>query len=369
MSIGMRYLCSALLLSSTAIVEAQPWPAEKATAWYAAQPWLVGSNYLPASAINQLEMWQTDTFDPKRIDAELGWAAGIGMNTMRVFLHDLPWQQDAAGFKKRIDAFLKLAQKHRIRPMLVLFDSCWDPSPRTGKQREPRPGVHNSGWVQSPALAALGDASQHPRLESYVKGVVAAFANDDRVLAWDLWNEPDNLNTGSYADPKDKLEHVRVLLPKAFDWARAARPKQPLTSGVWKGDWSSEEKLDPIQRIQLESSDVVSFHSYDKPEEFEKRVEWVQRYRRPLFCTEYMARPRGSTFLGVLPLAKRLRVAAYNWGFVAGKSQTNLPWDSWQRPYVDRQPEVWFHDIFHADGRAYRPEEVELIRNATGRGR
>jgi len=370
MSIRSRCLGATLLLSATApLVDAQAWSFQKATAWYAAQPWPVGGNYLPASAINQLEMWQADTFDRKRIDAELGWAEGIGMNTMRVFLHDLLWQQDAAGFRKRIDAFLGLAQKHRIRPMLVLFDSCWDPSPRLGKQRAPRPGVHNSGWVQSPALAALLDDSQHKRLEAYVKGVLAAFANDERVLAWDLWNEPDNLNNGSYSDPKDKLEHVRALLPRVFEWARAARPKQPLTSGVWKGDWSSDDKLDAIQRIQLESSDVVSFHSYDKPEEFEKRVAWLARYGRPLFCTEYMARPRGSTFEGVLPVAKRLGVAAYNWGFVAGKSQTNLPWDSWQRPYVDRQPDVWFHDIFHADGRAYRPEEVELIQKATRRGR
>src|SRR5579862_5386287 len=173
------------------------WTEQQADAWYAKQGWLVGSNYLPATASNELEMWQADTFDPKRIDLELGWAESLGLNTMRVFLHDLLWQQDAPGFQNRIDTFLSIAAKHHIRILFVLFDSCWDPYPHLGKQREPRPGVHNSGWVQSPGAKALEDASQYPRLEAYVTGVVGAFAKDPRVLAWDVWNEPDNLNEGS----------------------------------------------------------------------------------------------------------------------------------------------------------------------------
>src|SRR5438045_5946418 len=64
------------------------WSEQKANSWYQQQPWVVGSDYIPASAINELEMWQAETFDPKQIDKELGWAEGLGMNTMRVFLHD-----------------------------------------------------------------------------------------------------------------------------------------------------------------------------------------------------------------------------------------------------------------------------------------
>jgi Cellulase (glycosyl hydrolase family 5) len=363
-------LVAALLLLTTAsLTQAQVWPREKAETWYAAQPWLVGSNYIPSTAINQLEMWQADTFDPKRIDEELGWAEGLGMNTMRVFLHDLPWQQNAEGFRHRLDQFLGLAQKHHIRPLLVLFDSCWDPAPALGKQRAPKPGVHNSGWLQSPGRKAIADAAEQPRLEAYVRGLVTAFASDERILGWDVWNEPDNLNDSSYADPKSKLDQVRALLPKVFEWARSGHPKQFLTSGVWKGDYSAPEKLDPIQKVQLDSSDVISFHSYDPADEFERRVGWLRRYGRPVICTEYMARPRGSTFQAILPIAKKQHVAAYNWGFVAGKSQTFLPWDSWEHPYVDRQPDVWFHDVFQADGQPYRAEEVQTIRDLTGRGR
>ena len=367
---GSRRIWVALLLilGLGACLQAEPqqrWTEKAANDWYRKQPWLVGSNYIPATAINQLEMWQADTFDSKRIDLELGWAESIGLNTMRVFLHDLPWQQDAQGFRTRIDTFLQIANKHHIKPLFVLFDSCWDPDPRLGKQHEPRPGIHNSGWVQSPGAKALQEAAQYPRLEAYVEGVVGAFATDERVLGWDVWNEPDGTNQGSYEklEPKNKVALVLELLPKVFDWARDAHPRQPLTSGVWKGTWSSPEKLDPVEKIQIEMSDIISFHSYDKPEEFEKRIVWLQSYHRPILCTEYMARGNGSTFQGSLPVAKKYHVAAINWGLVAGKTQTYLPWDSWQHPYTDREPAVWFHEIFRNDGTPYQLREVHFIRD------
>ena len=347
--------------------QAQRWSEERANAWYQQEPWLVGSNFIPATAINEFEMWQASTFDPQEIDRELGWAEALGMNTMRVFLHDLLWDQDAAGFKQRIDKFLAICAKHHIKPILVLFDSCWDPFPVLGPQHPAIPGVHNSGWVQSPGAAALRDPAQYPRLQAYVRGTIEAFANDSRILAWDLWNEPDGTNTGSYEtlEPKNKLELVAKLLPQVFTWARSANPSQPLTSGVWDGDWSSADKLNPIQRVQLAQSDVISFHNYDWPEDFERRVEWLERYHRPIICTEFMARPLGSTFDMVLPIAKTHHVAAINWGLVAGKTQTYLPWDSWQRPYVLEKPAVWFHEIFYPDGKPYREQEVKIIRELT----
>ena len=363
-----RILIGTLLVALTATAQAQRWTEAKANQWYAQQPWLVGANYIPATAINELEMWQADTWDPARIDKELGWAEGIGMNTMRVFLHDLLWDQDSAGFRERIDQFLTIADRHHIRPMFVLFDSCWDPFPQLGRQRAPKPGVHNSGWVQSPGAKALQDPAQYTRLEAYVTGVVGRFAKDQRILAWDIWNEPDNDNTPAYVklEPKNKVELVLMLLPKAFSWGRSANPTQPLTSGVWKGDWSSPDKLSPIEKVQLDNSDVLSFHNYDNPAEFEKRIVWLEQLHRPILCTEYMARGNGSTFEGSLPIAKKHKVAAINWGLVAGKTQTYLPWDSWQRPYTNRKPAVWFHEVFRTDGAPYRPSEVEFIRKITG---
>ncbi len=363
------FILCLVILSALAFGQSEQWTAKEANEWYARQPWLVGSNYISSDAINQLEMWQATTFNLTRIDIELGMAEGLGMNTMRVFLHDLLWQQDAGGFKKRLDRFLDLAKKHKIRPILVLFDSCWNPFPELGIQRAPRPGVHNSGWVQSPGARELTDPHLYSRFLDYAQDVVYSFNKDDRILAWDVWNEPDNTNDSSYgkSEPKNKVELVQAVLPRVYDYVRAGNPTQPLTSGVWRGDWSSPDKLSPIEKLQINLSDVISFHNYDKPEEFEKRVKWLQAFGRPILCMEYMARGNGSTFGGILPIAKKYKIAAYNWGFVAGKTQTWLPWDSWQKPYTDRQPTVWFHEIFTAEGQPYRQEEVDLIRELTGR--
>jgi hypothetical protein len=368
----------ALIVSFVSLVRSVPlqgqasrWSEEKAKAWYEQQPWLVGSNYIPATAINELEMWQAQSFDATQIDKELGWAEDMGMNTMRVFLHDLVWEQNAAGFKKRIDQFLEIAARHHIKPLFVLFDSCWDPHPKLGEQHPPIPGVHNSGWVQSPGSPALGDPAQEDRLKAYVVGVVEAFANDSRVLGWDVWNEPSNMNEGSYSkqEPPNKPQLVEAMLPKVFSWARQAHPLQPLTSGVWDIDFEKGSPMTKTQQIQIDNSDVITFHNYDWPESFEKEVLFLEKWKRPVICTEYMARGAGSTFDTILPLAKKYKVGAINWGFVAGKTQTYYPWDSWQHPYILDQPTLWFHEVLHADGKPYRSAEVQLIRELTGRGR
>ncbi|OBU47966.1 cellulase family glycosylhydrolase [Stenotrophomonas maltophilia] len=347
--------------------DAARWTPAEADAWYSRQQWLVGANYTTSNAINQLEMFQAETFDPAAIDRELRWAhEQFGMNTMRVYLHDLLWQQDPQGLLKRIDTFLSIAEKNGIRPMLVLFDSCWDPDPVLGPQRRPIPGVHNSGWVQSPSRHMLVDRANDAHFQAYVEGVIGHFANDTRVLAWDLWNEPDNPGGGNYMDKQLPSEQERIaeLLPKIFDWARAKKPVQPLTSGVWIGDdWSpGAASLTAIQRTQLEQSDVITFHNYEQPEAFVARIAQLRKYGRPLICTEWLARGAGSNVDTILPIARRENIGMINWGFVDGAIQTRFPWDSWQRPYTMEAPTVWFHDLLKADGTPYRAREAELFR-------
>jgi len=356
------------LLTAVAVCDASPegqWTTEQANNWYSQQPWLVGSNFIPSTAINQLEMWQADTFDLPTIDRELGWGQSLGMNTMRVFLHNLLWQQDSAGFLKRMDQFLAVADKHHIRIMFVLLDSVWDPNPHLGRQPEPRPHVYNSGWLQAPGAALLKDESRWDReLKPYVIGVISHFRNDQRVIIWDLMNEPDN-DSPQYKNQEltNKAEVALRLLKEEWTWARSAHPSQPLTSGVWEGDWS-ESKLSEMARFQLESSDVITFHCYDSPEAMKKRIESLRRFHRPIICTEYMARPLGSTFMAILPILKSEKVGAYNWGFVSGKTQTIYPWDSWEKTYRT-EPPVWFHDIFRKDGTAYDERETEFIKQMT----
>jgi hypothetical protein len=350
--------------------EAKRWDAKRAWDWYNGMPWLVGCNFLPSSAVNQLEMWQADTFNPKEIARELGWLAALGMNSMRVFLHDLLWVQDAKGFLARVEQFLDIADKYKIGIMFVFFDSVWNPFPYLGKQRDPEPGLHNSFWVQSPGRIVLENEKEWARLEDYVAGVVGHFANDPRVHVWDIWNEPDNNNGGTYG-PRDidfdqKVKYVFPLMAKAFDWARSAKPTQPLTTGIWLNSsehWHDNEKLPAIQKFLLHASDVISFHRYDPLDETRKTVELLQKeHQRPLFCTEYVARTQGSTFEAILPYFKQERVAAYNWGAVSGKSQTIYPWYTWQNP-LRTEPNPWHHDIFRIDGTPYDPKETELIKS------
>lgn len=345
----------------SAAVEASQWSADRAHSWYQAQGWLVGANYVTSTAVNQLEMFQADTFDPGRIDTELGWAQLCGFNTVRVFLHDLLWAQDQRGFQQRLAQFVAIAARHGIKPIFVLFDSCWDPLPRPGPQRPPTPGVHNSGWVQGPGAEHIDDRRYLPVLYDYVTGVLRQFRTDDRVLGWDLWNEPDN-PARRYRDVErpDKRDRVEELLPQVFRWARSIDPDQPLTSGVWRGNWADPGGLSAIAGIQLDNSDVISFHCYAEPATFEARITALALLGRPILCTEYMARPLGSTVEGIVPIAKRYNVGAINWGLVAGKTQTFLPWDSWDHPYSSA-PQLWFHDLLQGDGRPYRDDEIATI--------
>ncbi|AGZ52781.1 hypothetical protein MKANGN_03570 [Mycobacterium kansasii] len=362
-----------LLAAGTAVATAgragaEPgrWPAERANSWYQAQGWLVGANYITSNAVNQLEMFQPGTYDSRRIDGELAAARSLGFNTMRVFLHDQLWAQDRQGFQGRLAQFVAIAARHGIKPLFVLFDSCWDPFPRPGRQRPPRPGVHNSGWVQSPGAEHLGDRRYVSVLHDYVTGVVGQFRSDDRVLGWDLWNEPDNpARVYRKVERSDKLALVADLLPQVFRWARAVDPAQPLTSGVWQGNWADPGQRSTISGIQLDNSDVITFHSYAAPADFEARIAELSPLGRPVVCTEYLARTRGSTVEGILPIAKRHNVGAFNWGMVAGKTQTYLPWDSWDHPYRT-PPKVWFSDLLRPNGRAYQDGELQTIRKLTG---
>ena len=342
------------------------WSTDRADRWYRAQGWLVGANYVTSNAINQLEMFQPDTFNPLRIYVELGWARSAGFNTVRVFLHDQLWTQDERGFQARLAQFVGIADEHNIKPLFVLFDSCWDPFPKAGPQRAPTPGVHNSGWVQSPGAERLDDRGYLTTLRAYVTGVLTQFRNDDRVLGWDLWNEPDNPSR-HYASVErpDKEQLVADLLPQVFAWARAVDPVQPLTSAVWQGEWPDAGSSSAISRIQLDNSDVLTFHSYGEPADFEYHINELASQDRPILCTEYLARPLGSTVAGILPIAKRHKVGALNWGLVAGKTQTYFPWDSWDHPYPSI-PDVWFHDLLQPNGRPFQDSEIQTIRQLTG---
>ncbi len=327
------------------------WSVEKAWDWYRRQPWPCGFNFVPSTAVNTTELWQAETFDPKTIDRELGWAQGLGFNTFRVFVQYLVWKHDPEGLKKRMDHLLCIADRHGLSVMFCLFDDCAfsGKEPYLGRQAEPVPGVHNSGWTASPGLTRVTDRSAWPDLQRYVVDVVGSFARDRRVIAWDLYNEPGNSKMGNKSLP---------LLEATFDWARSVGHTQPLTVGVWN------DGLTDLNRCCIERSDVISFHRYGKLGTIQSKIAALKAHGRPILCTEWMSRVLGSRFETDLPLFKRERVGCYCWGLVNGKTQTHFPWGS---PKGAPEPEVWHHDLFRRDGTPYRPEELEVIRSITRR--
>lgn len=341
--------------SSTAVSEnitifPGKWPVEKANAWYAQQPFLVGCNFIPSNAVNELEMWQADTWSPDVIDRELGWAADLGMNIVRVFLHNLAYEQDTQGYFQRLEHFLQIADKHQIKVMFVFFDSCWNDDPVSGPQTQPKSGVHNSGWLRCPGSKMLFDTSTWHRLEAYTKDTIEHFADDTRILVWDIYNEPSN---SGYTDA------VMPLLEKSFEWARAANPTQPITSGWWIDHALSNE-------FMFANSDIITFHNYLEPQYLERQIQELQaRFHRPVICTEYMARTHKSTFEGSLPVFKKYRVGAINWGLVQGKTNTIYAWN--EPIHSGEEPTLWFHDIFRPDGSIYNQLDVDAIREATGK--
>jgi hypothetical protein len=332
-----------------------PWSVEKINEWYARQPWLVGCNFIPSSAINQLEMWQAETFDPITIDRELGWAADIGFNTVRTFLHDLAWEADPYGFKQRLNQFLEIASQHGIRPMLVIFDDCWNSGPKIGPQPAPQPGVHNSGWVQSPSVSVVNQGlSAWGRLETYVKDILSSFAKDERILLWDLYNEPGNSNNKEKSLP---------LVKAVFEWAREVNPSQPLTVGIWFDN-------EPLNEFQLGASDILTFHHYWELEKLESEIRKFKAYGRPVICTEWMARTCGSLVGTNLPVFAREDVGCFNWGLVAGKTNTIYQWKDLnpRQEFIDLEigPKVWFHDLLCKDGTPYDQTEIELFKKLIG---
>ncbi len=350
------------------------WTPERAMAWARALPWIVGCNFTPSTAVNQLEMWQADTFDLPTIERELGWAAGLGMNAVRVFLHDLAWDADPAGFLGRFERFLSAAASHGIRTMPVLFDDCWHPDPTLGPQPAPVPGVHNSRWVQSPGVKAASDPTCEARLRAYVRGVIAAHRSDERVLAWDLYNEVGNFFLPAMSRPPLEKAmrlagtmlalHLRPiptlpLLRKAFAWAREIAPSQPLTTPVWRSHPRLNRELTGL-------SDIVSFHDYRPLPDLERRILTLRRHGRPLLCTEFMARTSGSTFPTHLPVFRHEGVGCFCWGLVSGKTQTTWSWKD--RP-GSAEPAVWFHDVLRPDGTAFDEAEVAALRRQAAASR
>ena len=321
------------------------WDEIRIWKWYEDLGAVKGVNYVPRTAVNSVETWMEDTFDPDTIDEELGWAQDAGYTSIRVQLQFAVWQADPDGFLDRVDRFLEIAAKHGLRTVPVLFDDLnrsGEP-PRVGPQPDPIDGEHNSRWVPSPGAEAVKDRGQWPALEKYVKDVMGQFKRDKRVLYWDLYNTAGNGGLGEESLP---------LMDQTFNWARSVEAAQPLAVPAWREFGSA------MAARKLERSDLITFQSFDSAESIEARIQLLQRYKRPIICSDWLMRQAGNDFKKVLPVFAVYRVGWFNQGLVSGK--THRPIQE-ARYRTEKDPDVWQQDVLDKDGTPYDQDEVELI--------
>lgn len=337
------------------------WSAERAWQWYKSKPLIIGVNYLPRTAINSTEMWQRETFDVTTIDQELGWAHDRGYNSVRVFLQYLVFAHEKESFLETFEQFLQIADSHGISVVPILLDDCAfsNLEPYLGKQNDPTPLVHNSGWTPSPGMTYSENAEKMPLLENYIKTVMEAHSSDQRILMWDIYNESGNNNRGTKS---------LYLMEKAFEWARTVNCSQPLTACYWatvNGAAVHDCMFNDLKALEL--SDVITYHQYANARNADLLVSRLKTLGYPVICTEWMARVFLDSYIQtILPVFERDKIGSYHWGLVNGKTQTHIPWN-WDK--TKGEPKVWFHDVLNADGSAYSEDEMQLIRQVAERNK
>ena len=254
---------------ATAQDSTQRWGEQRAWEWYNKQPWLCGFNYIPAYAINYTAMWDKTSFDANAIDKELALAEKTGLNVLRAVLQYAVYADDPGYFLKTLNTFAGICDKHHIKFVPALFDDCvfgitFDP--HIGKQPEPLKGWYAWAWSPSPGHTMVTDTTTYPKLVAYVKAVIKRFKDDNRILLWDLYNEPTNGGLGSTTFP---------LLKRVVTAARSVNPSQPLSIDAW----NNNQRLNDIV---FAASDVITFHNYGNKEQLLKRINELKQHHEEL---------------------------------------------------------------------------------------
>ncbi len=322
------------------------WSEERIWAWWRNAGVIRGVNYVPRTAVNSVEMWMEDSFDPETIDEELNWAQDLGYTAVRVVLPFAVWREDPDGFIDRFEEFLEIARSHSLAVVPVLFDDLnrAGMEPEVGPQPDPVPDVHNSRWVPSPGPSRVRDREQWEPLYDYVVQVVWNHRRDDRILYWDLYNTAGN----------DGLwDETLPLLDQAFEWVRDMNPTQPLSVAAWR------DLGTPMAARKLERSDLITFETFENAVMVEAKLLLLQRNNRPIIASNWLMRQQDNRFDTILPLFSQYRVGWFNRGLVQGRTQMWIQEEGFR---AEDQPEVWQHDVLTADGEPYDEDEIELIR-------
>ncbi len=351
------------------------WTVEESNTWYNSKPWYVGCNFIPSYAGNTVEFWLKEKFDISKIDFEMKIMADWGMNFARVYLQYVVYRENPEEFLCRVDNFLNIANRNGIKIMFVLFDDCasfkpeflenWDTEgmgnvmyseekmkyflqPNLKEIGEPLPNVHNSMWVSCPGSDIADDPESYPYLENYVTDIVTRYAQDERVLMWDIYNEPYNSGRGEKSDR---------LIRDGFKWVRACDPSQPSTCCVGFVHHGAD-------KLGIELSDIISMHCYRALESTKERYESLKKNARPVFVSEWMARKFDNSIKSHLPFFKEKNIWNTCWGFMDGRTQTKYPWGF---ESSKQELTLWFHDLVHPDATPYDPQERELVQKLSSK--
>lgn len=352
-----KVLIAAFLLIPV-LLDAAPrkgrWSEQKANEWYYSQEWAVGCDYIVSDAINQIEMWQESTFNPQLIEKELAVAEELGFNTVRLFLHDLVYESDSKGFKERVAQVLDICESHGIKVVMTFFTNGGKFDDVTlGQQPDPTPGIHNPEWRQTPGAKAVNDPAQWPRLEKYVKDILKTFKHDNRIYCWCLYNEPENDNRGANSLP---------LMRETFKWAWEVNPDQPLTAPYASLMANDDRSNLAVWGFLAENCDIMSFHCYNPVATLmDKYINPLKKMNRPVICTECVGRP-ANTLFDMYAICRKENIGVLSFGLFDSKMQCKFHWDSKKDA---KEPKVWFHDIFHADGTPYDQKEIDFIKEIT----
>ena len=349
------------------------WSNEKAWQWYNQYPWIRGCNYLGSDCANRIDQWQEYKFEEKLATAEKEFALmeSIGFNSIRIILEYEVWDQQHDGFMERLDRYLSAAYSHGITAMIVLSNEC---SVRTPTYVPPvlgeqfwEPGYHGGKefktWYQhgtDSRYNILDNPEIAPKYYEMVRELIEKYKDDKRVLVWNLMNEPGN-GRGSKS---------LVHLQKFFEIVKEINPIQPACADVWRGMKDGKATTE-IEQYALETSDVISYHSYQTYLDNVLIIKQLKEYDRPIFNTEWLSRNTGNTIQEILPLFFLEKIGSYQWGFVAGKYQTYEPsqgvWLKYEQEGYDAVKQYdftkWQHDLYRHGGRfPYDPEEIEIIK-------
>ncbi|MBR6007662.1 MAG: cellulase family glycosylhydrolase [Clostridia bacterium] len=346
------------------------WTNDQAWEWQKKVGWLRGCNFIGSDCCNRIDMWQSYNNEAhmRTAERELALCRDIGFNTVRLIIEFDVWFQERARFMQILENYISLCARYGQKVMLVLANEA---QLCRGEEYVPKPlgeqvyalGYHQGRFPLTDEQKALEPYHELERKQTRSKylemvgEIVGRYRADERVVCWNVYNEP-GISIG--------MERCLPIIRLMFDTVSELDPVQPLCSDVWY--WKDYDNLNPRDALSARLSDVISWHNYQPLDKFVTGYEQLRRLNKPILLTEWLHRIVHQNVRELYPLLYLERINCWCWGFVAGKTQTYEPWDSlWERfdrenGNTDLDFKLWQHDLFRPSLRPYDPAETETIK-------